>query len=214
MEIAYIDQFKAQSPFSIIEIIFKEKRETKIALTFKNGTYVEGYVVDILKEEYQTFVCMKTEDNEVLFFNFQEISLLSIKQPKALAVELSKGTVSRPISNESGISVLELKRWIQKQQEILEIPIDFTLSKTDLQEGNVRLNCKDLITDFLQAVEIICKDALALEVWKTIEKIIITQAEEFKIIKQENNLEIYINTQKALPKNLVSLLVEKTESIL
>lgn len=214
MEIAYIDQFKAQSPFSIIEIIFKEKRETKIALTFKNGTYVEGYVVDILKEEYQTFVCMKTEDNEVLFFNFQEISLLSIKQPKALAVELSKGTVSRPINNESGISVLELKRWIQKQQEILEIPIDFTLSKTDLQEGNVRLNCKDLITDFLQAVEIICKDALALEVWKTIEKIIITQAKEFKITKQENNLEIYINTQKALPKNLVSLLVEKTESIL
>lgn len=214
MEIAYIDQFKAQSPFSIIEIIFKEKRETKVALTFKNGTYVEGYVVDILKEEYQTFVCMKTEDNEVLFFNFQEISLLSIKQPKALAVELSKGTVSRPISNESVISVLELKRWIQKQQEILEIPIDFTLSKTDLQEGNVRLNCKDLITDFLQAVEIICKDALALEVWKTIEKIIITQAEEFKITKQENDLEIYINTQKALPKNLVSLLVEKTESIL
>jgi len=86
METDYINQFKAQSPAAIIQGLFREKKQLKIALSLKNGLYVEGFIVDITKEEYQTFVCMKTEEQEVLFFDLQEVSVLRIKHPKKIAV--------------------------------------------------------------------------------------------------------------------------------
>lgn len=211
---SYINKFKAKSPAVIIDLIFKEKEEVAITLTLKNGTYLEGFIVDVLKEEYQIAVCLRTQNNEVFFFNAQEVCLLSIKYPKQLAVALSDGSVSRPINSNETISGLELKRWVNKQQEILNVPINLSVDKVALQELNVRLNCKDIVNSLLQAVTLVCNDSMALDIWKTITSITIVQAANFKVKKVDNVLEISIDTKKALPKNLENILVEKIESVL
>ena len=83
MDTSFINKFKAKSPAAIIELIFKEKEEVAITLTLKNGTYLEGFIVDVLNEEYQTAVCLRSQNNEVFFFNTQEVCLLGIKYPKS-----------------------------------------------------------------------------------------------------------------------------------
>ncbi|WP_064966627.1 hypothetical protein [Tenacibaculum ovolyticum] len=214
MDTSYINKFKAKSPAAIIDLIFKEKEEVAITLTLKNGIYLEGFIVDVLKEEYQIAVCLRTQNNEVFFFNVQEVCLLGIKYPKQIAVALSDGSVSRPINSNETISGLELKRWVNKQQEILNVPINLSIDKVALQELNVRLNCKDIVNSLLQAVTLVCNDSMALDIWKTITSIIIVQAANFKVKKVDNVLAISIDTKKALPEKLENILVEKIESVL
>jgi len=214
MDTSFINKFKAKSPAAIIELIFKEKEEVAITLTLKNGTSLEGFIVDVLNEEYQTAVCLRTQNNEVFFFNTQDVCLLGIKYPKAMAVALSDGNVSRPINSNDSISSLELKRWMHKQEEILKVPINLNLDKAVLQEEDVRLNCKDIIASLLEAVALVCSDSMALDIWKTITSITIIRATIFKVRKIENILEISVDVKKALPKNLKKFLANKIESTL
>lgn len=213
METDYINQFKAQSPAAIIQSMFSEKKQLKIALSLKNGLYVEGFIVDITKEEYQTFVCMRTEEQEVLFFDLQEVSVLRIKHPKKIAVSLSKGSISRPLGEEP-ISTLQLKRWIVEQESLLDATINLSLEKSVLQEANARLNSKDVITSLLKAKQLIIEDEMGLAAWKEIKTVAITNTEKLQVSKEGNVLKIGIEITKALPKELERLFVEKIEEIL
>ncbi|UTD16150.1 hypothetical protein HER15_12010 [Tenacibaculum mesophilum] len=213
MEIDYINQFKAQSPAAIIQSMFSEKKQLKIALSLKNGLYVEGFIVDITKEEYQTFVCMRTEEQEVLFFDLQEVSVLRIKHPKKIAVSLSKGNISRPLGEEP-ISTLQLKRWTLEQELLLEATINLSLEKSVLQEANARLNCKDVIASLLKAKQLIIEDEMGLAAWKEIKTVAITNTEKLQVSKEGNVLKVGVEITKALPKELERLFVEKIEEIL
>ncbi|MDX8554711.1 hypothetical protein MK851_13905 [Tenacibaculum sp. 1B UA] len=213
METDYINQFKAQSPAAIIQGLFSEKKQLKIALSLKNGLYVEGFIVDITKEEYQTFVCMKTVEQEVLFFNLQEVSVLRIKHPKKIAVSLSKGSISRPLGEEP-ISALQLKRWIVEQESLLEATINLSFEKSVLQEANARLNCKDVITSLLKVKQLIIEDEMGLAAWKEVKTVAISNTEKLQVSKEGNVLKIGIEITKALPKELDSLFIEKIEEIL
>ncbi|MEQ3498665.1 hypothetical protein ABMY20_02785 [Tenacibaculum sp. SSH1-16] len=213
METDYINQFKAQSPAAIIQDMFSEKKQLKVALSLKSGVYIEGFVVDVAKEEYQTFVCMKTEEQEVLFFDLQEVSVLRIKHPKKIAVSLSKGSISRPLGEEP-ISTLQLKRWIVEQESLLDATINLSLEKSVLQEANARLNSKDVITSLLKAKQLIIEDEMGLAAWKEIKTVAITNTEKLQVSKEGNVLKIGIEITKALPKELEHLFVEKIEEIL
>ncbi|REH56738.1 hypothetical protein C7448_101781 [Tenacibaculum gallaicum] len=213
METDYINQFKAQSPAAIIQNMFSEKKQLKVALSLKNGIYVEGFVVDVTKEEYQTFVCMRTEEQEVLFFDLQEVSVLRIKHPKKIAVSLSKGSISRPLGEEP-ISTLQLKRWALEQESLLETTINLSFEKSVLQEANARLNCKDVITSLLKAKQRIVEDEMGLVAWKEIETVAISNTEKLQVSKEGSVLKIGVEITKALPKELECLFVEKIEEIL
>ncbi|MGG6230164.1 hypothetical protein [Tenacibaculum sp. SDUM215027] len=213
METDYINQFKAQSPAAIIQNMFSEKKQLKVALSLKNGIYLEGFVIDITKEEYQTFVCMRTEEQEVLFFDLQDVSTLRIKQPKKMAVSLSKGSISRPLGEEP-ISTLQLRRWTLEQESLLETTINLSFEKLELQEANARLNCKDAITSLLKAKQLIVEDEMGLVAWKEIKTVAISNTEKLLVSKEGSVLKIGIEITKALPKELESLFVEKIEKIL
>lgn len=213
METDYINQFKAQSPAAIIQNMFSEKKQLKVALSLKNGIYVEGFVVDVTREEYQTFVCMRTEEQEVLFFDLQEVSVLRIKQPKRMAVSLSKGSISRPLGEEP-ISTLQLKRWALEQESLLETTINLSFEKLVLQEANARLNSKDVITSLLKAKQLIIEDEMGLAAWKEIQTVAISNTEKLQVSKEGSVLKIGIEITKALPKELERLFVEKIEEIL
>jgi hypothetical protein len=197
METDYINQFKAQSPAAIIQGLFREKKQLKIALSLKNGLYIEGFVVDITKEEYQTFVCMRTEEQEVLFFDLQEVSVLRIKHPKKMAVSLSKGSISRPLG-EDPISTLQLKRWILEQEPLLEATIKLSFEKLVLQEAKQR----------------IVEDEMGLVAWKEIKTIAITNTETLQVSKEGSVLKIGVVITKVLPKELENLFIEKIEKVL
>ncbi len=213
METDYINQFKAQSPSVIIHNMFREKKQLPIALSLKNGLYIEGFVVDVAKEEYQTFACLRTEEQEVLFFDLQEISVLRIKHPKKMAVSLSKGSISRPIGEEP-ISALQLKRWVLEQEALLEATINLSFESSELQEANARLNCKDVITSLLKAKHQIVEDEMGLEAWKNIKTIAVSIAEKLEVNKEGDVLKIGIEIHKVLPKELENLFVEKIEKAL
>ncbi|MDO6675318.1 hypothetical protein Q4517_07120 [Tenacibaculum sp. 1_MG-2023] len=213
METDYINQFKAQSPAVIIQNMFNEKQQLKVALSLKNGIYIEGFVVDVTKKEYQTFVCMRTEEQEVLFFDLQEVSVLRIKHPKKIAVSLSKGSISRPLGEES-ITTLQLKRWIVEQESLLEATINLSFEKSVLQEANARLNCKDVITSLLKVKQLIIEDEMGLAAWKEVKTVAISNTEKLQVSKEGNVLKIGIEITKALPKELDSLFIEKIEEIL
>ena len=213
METDYINQFKAQSPAAIIQNMFSEKQQLKVALSLKNGIYIEGLVVDVTKEEYQTFVCMRTEEQEVLFFDLQEVSVLRIKQPKRMAVSLSKGSISRPLGEEP-ISTLQLKRWIVEQESLLEATINLSFEKPVLKEANARLNSKDVITSLLKAKQLIIEDEMGLAAWKEVKTVAISNTEKLQVSKEGNLLKIGIEITKALPKELENLFIEKIEEIL
>ncbi|MFT7899381.1 hypothetical protein VBY74_05285 [Tenacibaculum ascidiaceicola] len=213
METDYINQFKAQSPAAIIHSMFSDKKQLKVALSLKNGLYIEGFVVDITKEEYQTFVCMRTEEQEVLFFDLQEVSVLRIKHPKKMAVSLSKGSISRPLG-EDPISTLQLKRWILEQEPLLEATIKLSFEKLVLQEANARLNCKDVITSLLKAKQGIVEDEMGLVAWKEIKTIAITNTETLQVSKEGSVLKIGVVITKVLPKELENLFIEKIEKVL
>lgn len=213
METDYINQFKAQSPAAIIQGLFSEKKQLKIALSLKNGLYVEGFIVDITKEEYQTFVCIKTEEQEVVFFDLQEVSVLRIKHPKKIAVSLSKGNISRPLG-EDPISVLQLKRWTLEQEPLLEATINLSFEKSALQEANARLNCKDVIASLLKAKQLIVEDEMGLVAWTEIKTVAITNTGTLQVTKEGNVLKIGIEITKVLPKELENLFIEKIEKVL
>ncbi|WP_299010942.1 hypothetical protein [uncultured Tenacibaculum sp.] len=213
METDYINQFKAQSPSVIIHNMFREKKQLPIALSLKNGVYIEGFVVDVAKEEYQTFVCMKTEEQEVLFFDLQEISVLRIKHPKKMAVSLSKGSISRPIGEEP-ISALQLKRWVLEQEALLEATINLSFESSELQEANARLNCKDVITSLLKAKQLIIEDEMGLAAWKEIKTVAITNTDKLQVSKEGSVLKIGVVITKVLPKELENLFIEKIEKVL
>lgn len=213
METDYINQFKAQSPSVIIHNMFREKKQLPIALSLKNGLYVEGFVVDITKDDYQTFACLRTEEQEVLFFDLQEVSVLRIKHPKKIAVSLSKGSISRPLGEEP-ISALQLRRWIVEQESLLDATINLSLEKSVLQEANARLNSKDVITSLLKAKHQIVEDEMGLAAWREIKTVAITNTETLQVSKEGSVLKIGVVITKVLPKELENLFVEKIEKAL
>lgn len=213
MKTDYTDQFKAQSPSAIIQNIFSENKQLKIALSLKNGIYIEGFVVDITKEEYQTFACMKTEEQEVLFFSLQEISVLRIKHPGKIAVSLSKGSISRPIGEEP-ISALQLKRWILEQELLLGTMLNLSFEKSELHEANARLNCKDIVAGLLKAKQAITEDDMGREAWRGLKAITISNTGKFEVHRRGDALKIGVEIHKVLPKGLEDLFVEKIEEVL
>ncbi|MDN3664671.1 hypothetical protein ACFFU1_00410 [Algibacter miyuki] len=214
---SYYKAFVAQTPEDILQSILKKEEPILIAISLTNGSYMEGTLLDISAEnKHHKSVCMLSENENVSFFNIHDITLVTVKQPKKMVVELSKGAISRPLSSANQeLTALQLKRWINNEKLLLGSHInDFKIDTLDLKVLNNRLNIQDVFAALQTAKNNIIIDALGQEAYQTIDTIVLEQAETLQLKIQSKTLTISLAIDKALPENLAHTLEEKLLQIL
>ncbi|HDZ04257.1 hypothetical protein LCGC14_0239940 [marine sediment metagenome] len=217
MEKSFYKAFVAQTPEEVLHTVFKKEEDILIAISLNNGAYLEGVILDITKDnDHQKSVCMLSLEEQVYFFNIHTISLVTIKQPKKMVVELSKGAISRPISSDNeNLTVLQLKRWLSAEKSTLGNQIQvFNIEAVSTEELNDRLNIQDVFSALKSVVSIITKDELGKEAWSGIDTVVLQQADTLELNIKENTLTISIAIDKALPAKLSEVLEKKLLRIL
>ncbi|MBD0777430.1 hypothetical protein HPE56_06470 [Maribacter sp. ANRC-HE7] len=209
---AYYKAFLAQTPEDIIQSVFKNGEDVLVAISLNNGAYLEGVIIDVKQEDnHRKMVCMLSQDEQISFFQAHAITFITVKQPKKMLVELSKGNISRPMpTSDENLSVLQLKRWLNTEKvqlgnQIKELKID----TIPLDTLNNRLNLQDVCKALIIAKRQITKDGLGKEAWQGIETIVVKQADRLQLQIEETTLTISIAVDKALPKPLSKILEEK-----
>ena len=213
----YYKAFVAQTPEDILQSIFKKEEAVLIGISLNNGAYVEGIIIDISKENnYQKVVCILSQDEEVSFFYTHRVTLITIKQPNKMVVELSKGTISRPIiTNNKDLTSLQLKRWLNTEKNELGKHIKaLNIDAVPLDQLNNRLNLQDVVKALKIAINQITKDELGQKVWQAVNTIVLQQADTLHLQIKAKTLTISIAINKALPKKLPNILEEKLLQIL
>lgn len=213
----YYKAFVAQTPEDILQTVFKKDEAILIGISLNNGLYIEGIILDITKDNnHQKAISMLSQDEQISFFLMHNITFVSVKQPKKMVVELSKGAISRPISsNNQELTALQLKRWINNEKALLGNQIkDFNINQVSIETLNNRLNIQDVFAALQGAINLITKDELGQEAWETIEAIYLKQADNFQLEAKTKTLIISININRALPKDLTKQLEEKLLQIL
>ncbi|SFR83665.1 hypothetical protein [Maribacter stanieri] len=217
MEKSFYKAFVAQTPEEVLHLVFKKEEDILIAVSLNNGNYLEGIILDITKDnDHQKSVCMLSLEEQVYFFNMHTISLVTIKQPKKMVVELSMGAISRPIlSVNENLTVLQLKRWLNAERIALgEQILDFNIEAISTEELNDRLNIKDVFSALKSVVGTVTKDDLGKEAWSAVNTVVLKQADTLQLNISENTLTISIAIDKALPSKLSEILEEKLLRIL
>ena len=213
----YYKAFVAQTPEEILRSVFKKKEDILIAISLNNGGYVEGIILDLKEDNnHNKSVCILSPQEEVAFLNLHSIAMITIKQPKKMVVELSKGVISRPLSSENeNLTVLQLKRWLQSEKSLLGSQIkEFDINDISLSEINTRLNIQDVFTALKSATHQIVTDELGKEAWQGVDTIILQQADKLDLKYQGETLTISIPIDKALPQKLATIFEEKLLQIL
>jgi len=213
----YYKAFVAQTPEEILRAVFKKEEDILIAISLNNGSYIEGIILDLTEDNnHNKSVCMLSQCEEILFFNTHNIVVVTVKQPKKMVVELSKGKISRPLSSENeNLTVLQLKRWLNNEKRLLGSKIkEFNIDTVPLGELNNRLNIQDVFTALKSVVDEITKDALGKEAWQGIGTIVLQQADKLQLNYHTKTLTIAMPIDKALPENLSNILEEKLLQIL
>ena len=216
-KINYYKAFVAQTPEEILQSVFKKEEDIFISILLNNGHSIEGIVLDLTKyHNHNRSVCILTKNEEVSFLNIHNITVVSIKQPSKMVVELSKGAISRPISSENEeLTVLQLKSWLNNEKSLLGSKIkEFDINDIALSELNNRLNIKDVFTALKSAVHQIITDELGKEAWQDIDTIVLEQADKLQLNKELKTLTISINIDKVLPEKLSNIFEEKLLQIL
>ena len=214
---SYYKAFVAQTPEDILQSILKKEEPILIAVSLTNGSYIEGTLLDISEvNKHQKSVCILSENDNVSFFNIHDITVVTVKQPKKMVVELSKGTISRPLSSANQeLTVLQLKRWLNNEKLLLGNQInDLKIDTLNLKELNNRLNVQDVFTALQKAVNNITTDALGEEAYQVLDTIVFEQTETLQLKIQSKTLTISLAIDKALPENLADTLEEKLLQIL
>ncbi|WP_405397590.1 hypothetical protein [Maribacter sp. Asnod2-G09] len=217
MEKSYYKAFVAQTPEEILLSVFKKEEDILVGISLDNGTYLEGVILDISKEDgHLKSVCILTQDEQVSYFNIHRMSVVIIKQPKKMVVELSKGAISRPMSStDENLTVLQLKRWLQSAQSELGNQIqEFNIESISVDELNNRLNVKDVFTALSIAVHQITKDILGKEAWQGVYSIALKQGETVQLQITNKQLIITLAIHKALPVKLSEVFEEKLLQVL
>ncbi|QXP65590.1 hypothetical protein [Polaribacter sp. AHE13PA] len=213
----YYKAFVAQTPEEILRSVFKKKEDILIAISLNNGGYVEGIILDLKEDNnHNKSVCILSLQEEVAFLNLHSIAMITIKQPKKMVVELSKGVISRPLSSENeNLTVLQLKRWLQSEKSLLGSQIkEFDINDISLSEINTRFNIQDVFTALKSAIHQIVTDELGKEAWQGVDTIILQQADKLDLEYQGETITISIPIDKALPKKLATIFEEKLLQIL
>lgn len=213
----YYKAFVAQTPEEILRSVFKKKEDILIAISLNNGGYVEGIILDLKEDNnHNKSVCILSPQEEVAFLNLHSIAMITIKQPKKMVVELSKGVISRPLSSENeNLTVLQLKRWLQSEKSLLGSQIkEFDINDISLSEINTRLNIQDVFTALKSAIHQIVTDELGKEAWQGVDTIILQQADKLDLKYQGETITISIPIDKALPEKLATIFEEKLLQIL
>ena len=213
----YYKAFVAQTPEEILRSVFKKKEDILIAISLNNGGYVEGIILDLKEDNnHNKSVCILSPQEEVAFLNLHSIAMITIKQPKKMVVELSKGVISRPLSSENeNLTVLQLKRWLQSEKSLLGSQIkEFDINDISLSEINTRLNIQDVFTALKSATHQIVTDELGKEAWQGVDTIILQQADKLDLKYQGETITISIPIDKALPQKLATIFEEKLLQIL
>ena len=213
----YLTQFKANSPQKILKKIYKQNPHAKVGIQLSSGAYVEGFIAHIAieQESYGSneYICMYSEHDQVYYFSLNSIMLVTIFQPKSLAVTLSEGTISRPISEEKSMTVLQLKRWAKEQETDLGALI--ILPSEGMDAENNRLNIQDIINSLHVAVNGITKDSMGREAWNAITEVVVGNTEGTLSVGRSNaKLSIHINYLKALPEDLTTQLEHQLTNVL
>jgi len=214
---SYYKAFVAQTPEDILQSILKKEEPILIAVSLTNGSYIEGTLLDISEvNKHQKSVCILSENDNVSFFNIHDITVVTVKQPKKMVVELSKGAISRPLSSANQeLTVLQLKRWLNNEKLLLGNQInDLKIDTLNLKELNNRLNVQDVFTALQKAVNNITTDALGEEAYQVLDTIVFEQTETLQLKIQSKTLTISLAIDKALPENLADTLEEKLLQIL
>ena len=214
---SYYKAFVAQSPEEVLESVHKKDNAVLIAVTLSNGTYLEGFIIDIKRENnHQQTICMLLPDERVSFFKAHAIEVVTVMQPKKMVVELSKGAISRPLSTDNNeLTVLQLKRWLNIEKGQLGSQIkELDINSLVLNELNNRLNVKDVVKALQLVVKEVIKDQLGQTAWQSINTIVLKEAETLNLQITEKTLTISIAINKALPKQLSNILEEKLLQIL
>jgi hypothetical protein len=213
----YYKAFVAQTPEDILQTVSKKDEAILIGISLNNGLYIEGIILDITKNNnHQHAVCMLSQDEQISFFLIHNIAFVSVKQPKKMIVELSKGAISRPMSSKNQeLTILQLKRWINNEKALLGNQIkDFNINQVSIETLNNRLNIQDVFAALQGAINRITKDTLGQESWETIEAIQLKQTDSFQLETKAETLIISINIDRVLPKDLTKQLEEKLLLIL
>ncbi|CAZ97438.1 hypothetical protein [Zobellia galactanivorans] len=207
----YYNAFVAQTPEQVLQSAYKNETPVLISVSLSNGSYIEGIVLDIKEENYQKSVCMLSSEEQVWFFNVQHLVSITVRQPKKMAVALSKGAISRPLNQEKEtLTVLQLKRWLNAEKTQLGSQIkEFNIDQLPLDAANNRLNIKDVFSALQKAVSQITKDDLGQDAWQAIDTIVLQQADALNIAIQGTTLTISLGIDRALPKELSKILEEK-----
>ncbi|GAA4234720.1 hypothetical protein GCM10022291_14810 [Postechiella marina] len=213
---AYYKAFIAQTPEDILQSILKKDDDILIGISLNNGTYLEGVILDIsIENTHQKTVCMLSQNEHVSFFNLHNITIVSIKQPQKMVVELSKGAISRPITANQELSILQLKRWLSNKKGLYGDQIKtLKVNHVSLNTLNNRLNIQDTFTALKTALDQVTKDDLGQEAWQEIETITLQQSDTISIKIEAKTLIISIAINKALPKTLANILEDRLLQIL
>lgn len=211
MDNEYLRQFKAKSPTSVIQELFRTAPQCLIEILLRNGACIEGTIIDCS----DSFICMRDKREKVSYFSLYEITMVSVLQPKKAAVILSDGAISRPVDEKASITVLALRRWLMSMIASLRIP-DFTITLPDeLKSVEERLNIRDWGVHFCRAIAEIRSDTLGKEAWSTIRKIELQLTSgSIDISKDQDIILAKINYQKATPSNLTKTLEEHLLEVL
>ncbi|MCL5126934.1 hypothetical protein [Algibacter sp. L4_22] len=214
---SYYKAFVAQTPEEILQSVLKKNEDVLIAISLSNGMYVEGIILDIKENSsQQKSVCMLSQDKQVSFFNIYNIAFITIKQPEKMVVELSKGSISRPISSTNQeLTVLQLKRWLNTEKNLFGNQIkELNIDHLPLDQLNNRLNVQDIFAALKRAIDQITKDTLGQDAWQGIDIIVLQQADKLQLNIQVKTLTISMAVSKALPEKLSNILEEKLLQVL
>ena len=213
----YYKAFVAQTLEGVLQSIFKKEEDVLITISLTNGVYLEGLLIDLKKDDnHTTAICLCTQNEEISFVHMHSITMVTVKQPKKMVVELSQGAISRLLSSTSNeLTVLQLKIWLKNEKSQLGSQIKHVnVEALDLIEENNRLNVQDLFVAFKNSIDSITQDSLGKEAWLGVDTIVLQQAEKLQLTLEASTLTISIAIHKALPKNLSSLLEEKLLQLL
>ncbi|MEP2238601.1 MAG: hypothetical protein ABJI22_09590 [Maribacter sp.] len=217
MEKSYYQAFVAQTPEEILLSVFKKEEDVLVGISLDNGAYLEGIVLDISRVDgHLKSVCILLPENRVSYFNIHRILMITIKQPKKMVIELSKGAISRPITTtDEKLTVLQLKRWLQNSLNELGGQIqEFNIESIPVDDLNNRLNVQDVFGALTTVISQITADALGKEAWSNVESVALKQAETLQLEITDKVLTISIAIDKALPNKLSEVIEDKLLQIL
>ena len=181
--------------------IDENKKLLLVRMTLTNNNVVEGIPIKI--DEENNVVTLTPEGKSIIYTTSNHLIAIEILHPELILDKLTDGKYFEVPADKTP-STLELKRKFNKLQEefkrVYAIKLESTILNNTSNADKIKFQFSCFIETLSNSLSNIAKDSLGNEALLKLNEVHIKETnEEISLIKENNQLLIYVNFSKKFP---------------